>query len=134
MTRFPLAWCSDDATWINFAVARGIRTISGPHVLWRRSGLNITSLKGVTIPAKLEAAAMFTDGLTARFSDADFADSKVPRPLFEEAQRDWFFGQLQSMAPLPRSAGPEALRVDFRPRADLRLPLRRRPLPASRSR
>jgi len=100
MVRYPLAWCSDDASWISFAAAAGIHTITGPRVLWRRSGLNITALKGETVPLKLEAAAMFADDLDARFSDEDFIVCRIPRSLFEAAERNWFYGQLQSMAPL----------------------------------
>lgn len=40
---FDLAWCSDDATWINYAQATGISTISGAYVKWRLSGINISS-------------------------------------------------------------------------------------------
>ena len=39
---FDLAWNSDDATWIRLSDYRGIRTIDGPRVHWRRSGVNIT--------------------------------------------------------------------------------------------
>ena len=40
--KFDLAWGSDDATWIKLGNDRGIKTIKGPHVRWRRSALNIT--------------------------------------------------------------------------------------------
>lgn len=101
MARLPLAWCADDASWIGFATVTGIRTISGPRVMWRRSGLNITALKGETVTIKLQAAALFADDLDARFAEEDFAAGRIPQALFEEAKRDWFYGQLQSMAPLP---------------------------------
>jgi glycosyltransferase involved in cell wall biosynthesis len=41
---FDLAWCSDDATWIKFAMKNGIHTIEQPFVYWRYSGINISSL------------------------------------------------------------------------------------------
>jgi len=42
---FPLAWGSDDATWIKMGYKNGIVTIPGAPVMWRISGLNITSLR-----------------------------------------------------------------------------------------
>ena len=39
---FDLAWNADDATWIRLSDYRGIHTIDGPKVHWRRSGVNIT--------------------------------------------------------------------------------------------
>ncbi len=41
---FDLAWCADDATWIKFAMKKGIHTIEEPFVYWRYSGINISSL------------------------------------------------------------------------------------------
>lgn len=41
---FPLAWNSDDATWVKLGLDKGIRTISKAQVHWRgRSGDNISS-------------------------------------------------------------------------------------------
>ena len=39
---YDLAWGSDDATWIKFGLAHGIKTIKGPKVRWRLSNLNIS--------------------------------------------------------------------------------------------
>ncbi|WP_258102669.1 glycosyltransferase family 2 protein [Marinoscillum sp. MHG1-6] len=39
---FDLAWFSDDATWMKLGLAKGIHTISGARVKWRRSGENIS--------------------------------------------------------------------------------------------
>lgn len=39
---YDLAWGSDDATWIKFGLANGIKTIKGPKVRWRLSNLNIS--------------------------------------------------------------------------------------------
>jgi glycosyltransferase involved in cell wall biosynthesis len=43
LVHFPLAWCTDDASWYLFGKERGIVTIPGEPVLWRISGKNITS-------------------------------------------------------------------------------------------
>ena len=40
---FDLAWCSDDATWIEFGRDAGIVTLAGPTVYFRESGINISS-------------------------------------------------------------------------------------------
>jgi glycosyltransferase involved in cell wall biosynthesis len=101
MVRYPLAWCADDASWIRFSAEKGIKTIGGTCIHWRRSGLNITAVKGDTIPEKLKAAAIFLNDLDHQFSAEDFAKSRIPRLLFEEARQDWFLGQIQSMAPIP---------------------------------
>lgn len=42
---FPMAWGSDIATWIKFASDKGIRTISGDFIYWRKSDENITPSK-----------------------------------------------------------------------------------------
>lgn len=40
---FNMAWGSDVATWIKIGREKGIKTIEGDKVLWRRSGINITT-------------------------------------------------------------------------------------------
>ena len=40
---FPLAWCSDDASWVAIAGGKGICTLDGPKVHWRLSGQNISA-------------------------------------------------------------------------------------------
>ena len=42
---FPLAWASDDATWINFASANGIVQVDGEPISWRMGQHNISSKK-----------------------------------------------------------------------------------------
>lgn len=41
---FPLAWCSDDATWLSLAGHAGIKTVAGQDACarWRMSTLNIS--------------------------------------------------------------------------------------------
>ncbi|MBN2572304.1 MAG: glycosyltransferase family 2 protein [Ignavibacteriales bacterium] len=41
--KFPLAWCSDDATWIKLSMKNGIKTIPEAIVKWRLSEINISS-------------------------------------------------------------------------------------------
>jgi len=40
---FPLSWCTDDATWFNFASHHNLVLINTATVFWRYSGLNISS-------------------------------------------------------------------------------------------
>jgi glycosyltransferase involved in cell wall biosynthesis len=54
---FPLAWCSDDATWIKLAALRGIRTLPGAKIGWRRSGDNISSRHTQDSATKVQALA-----------------------------------------------------------------------------
>lgn len=49
---FPLAWCSDDASWVAMAGNKGICTLDGPRVQWRLSGQNI-SAKSTTSHAQM---------------------------------------------------------------------------------
>lgn len=39
---FDLAWGADDATWAKFGLEKGIKTINGANVLWRKSPFNIS--------------------------------------------------------------------------------------------
>jgi len=57
--QFPLAWCSDDATWIAMAGRKGIRTLEGPRVRWRKSGQNISSNSSATVVRKMQALMLF---------------------------------------------------------------------------
>jgi len=47
---FPMAYCSDDASWIAFAGKKPIYTIAPEKVYWRASGINISSGKGHAYP------------------------------------------------------------------------------------
>lgn len=42
---FPLAWGSDMATWLKMGQRKGLKTISGDMIFWRRSDKNITPSK-----------------------------------------------------------------------------------------
>ena len=39
---FDLAWGSDRTTWVKFGYEKGIKTICGDFVFWRKSNINIT--------------------------------------------------------------------------------------------
>lgn len=63
--RFPLAWNSDDATWVLLAGDKGIGTIPGPRVRWRWSGDNISSRPELAL-RKLEADRLYLDWISTR--------------------------------------------------------------------
>lgn len=57
---FDLAWGSDIATWCIFCGNKGMSKVPGAHVLWRRSGQNITPDKTRRIAErKLKAESEF---------------------------------------------------------------------------
>jgi glycosyltransferase involved in cell wall biosynthesis len=58
--RFPLAWCSDDATWYKMGQRSGILTIPDVRVYWRKSDANITPNKSSAVQRqKLKAVTQF---------------------------------------------------------------------------
>lgn len=58
--KFPLAWHSDDATWCLLGKIHEIVAIPSATVQWRRSGINICSIKNVqTLKIKLYASMLF---------------------------------------------------------------------------
>ena len=68
MVKFPLAWCSDDASWITFAGDQGIFTIDGPKVRWRKSQVNISFASPKHRRAKIEASGLYLNWLTQKYS------------------------------------------------------------------
>jgi glycosyltransferase involved in cell wall biosynthesis len=60
LVNFPLAWCSDDATWCLLGKIHEIIAISSAYVQIRNSGINITSKKDIeTLKIKLYALMLF---------------------------------------------------------------------------
>lgn len=64
---FPLAWCSDDASWIAFARDQPIYTLPAGLVSWRLSEVNISSKGGAFTQPKIEAAISFIAWFNQRF-------------------------------------------------------------------
>ena len=63
---FPLAWCSDDASWASMGKEKGIYTIPGLPVRLRMSGENI-SAKVDNIAIKFAADKLFVEWISAHF-------------------------------------------------------------------
>ena len=76
---FPLAWNSDDATWLRYSIANGkkIKVLNG-NVFWRLSDSNITSdtKSNVTIKQKVEATLLYTNWLAKLFASYGLREKK----------------------------------------------------------
>lgn len=94
---FPLAWCSDDATWIAIAGSRGIRTLDGPKVRWRLSGQNISASSGTTVLSKAEALVSFLLWLDdyLRKELFDPGDRRIVEVM--EHSPSWLYRQMKNM-------------------------------------
>jgi hypothetical protein len=58
--RYPLAWCSDDATWYTMGKPSGILSIPDARVYWRKSEANITPNRSSSVQKqKLKAVTLF---------------------------------------------------------------------------
>lgn len=80
---FPLAWCSDDATWAKFAGDVGIRTLVGKPVYWRNAdGYNISNRSCYNVE-KIEATSLFIVWL------ADFYGKKLRNKEMYKAVRHY---------------------------------------------
>jgi hypothetical protein len=92
IVQFPLAWCSDHATWASFGQETGIALIEGAHVRWRASGLNLTTKASSEFAEqKIEAVRSFCiwlrSFLAATGSDRQAAE--LPPAGIEEAMSAW---------------------------------------------
>lgn len=91
--QFPLAWCSDDATWALLSRRSGITTIEGPRMRWRQSGLNISSPSAKHVAQKAEAAALFINWLRDHYHLLDSKSSFENSTLFDPAMT-WLHWQI----------------------------------------
>lgn len=80
---FPLAFCSDDASWITFTNNKPIYTIPGLNVYWRSSAINISSKSGLQ-KQKAEALLAYCIWVKNKFGDIILNDLEI-----------WFFENLR---------------------------------------
>ncbi|MBK8016535.1 MAG: glycosyltransferase family 2 protein [Betaproteobacteria bacterium] len=123
---FPLAWCSDDASWIAFSARTGFRTVPGPLASWRRSGLNISSDIPQLRRTKLISMSLFLDWLGQRMRSGDLRCQSDREQLLSLGVA-WFFDRYWT-GPSPLSLS-ECFRVGkrlstFAPKMSLRIHLR----------
>lgn len=86
---FPLAWCSDDATWIKLARRKGIRSAGDQNVYWRRSGQNLTSSRPQLVQRKMEAAIRYLAWLAGYLAAHPPTASEPPPEELKLAARYW---------------------------------------------
>lgn len=64
---FPMAWCSDDATWIKFSHNTGVETLPGNPVCWRNAeDVNISNSSNYN-SQKIDATSQFIEWLHSYF-------------------------------------------------------------------
>lgn len=91
---FPIAWCSDDASWAAFSESKGIHTIDGPRINWRLSGLNLSSPNSPHGAKKIEAGLQYLEWLRRRPEiSLGIGATLAPR------MATWFYMQLYRLNP-----------------------------------
>lgn len=67
---FPLAWCSDDAAWVQYALPKGILSLPTGRVCWRSSETNISSnFSSAMGRRKMLACALFLKWLDRKAAE-----------------------------------------------------------------
>jgi hypothetical protein len=107
---FPIAWCSDDASWAALAGSTGLRTLAGPLVSWRYGGGNLSVPNPATRAAKREALLCYVEWLLNEDHSAMVA-TPAQRAAIRAAIPPWFWHQLNVADALMRP-------VDLRRLAD----------------
>lgn len=90
---FPLAWSSDDATWINIGLDKGIFTISSPNVYWRYSFTNISSSQ-IFINEKIAASLQYLIWLK-NWITTHYPSNKLLISRYEKAKLNWLKHQIK---------------------------------------
>jgi len=100
MIDFPMAWCSDDASWISFAGKKGIFTVHGPNVKWRYSRINISASNTLYRNQKIKAAYQYIRWWKGRFFNATITDLNLDHQALNQCAKNWFYHQLRLVSPL----------------------------------
>lgn len=90
---FPLAWCSDDASWIAFGAKTGFKKVNGAYAYWRRSGDNISSARPELHNRKLLAMSHFLRWLATQ-RRAGRLSLTADWPLIQTSGIAWFFDRV----------------------------------------
>lgn len=94
----PLAWGSDNTTWLAVARRTGVHVIPGPRVGFRSSGLNISSRPDLG-PLKAEAILAYMKWLMNRTEDPGFfgledgRNRRVMDAIWQSLPK-WFYNRL----------------------------------------
>ena len=81
---FPLAWASDDATLIKMGKEKGIITIPGNPVLWRMSGINITTCSQNN-NIKFRSMLLFYRWVKEKVMNNNFPQAQLSVGVFRQA-------------------------------------------------
>ncbi len=93
---FPLAWCSDDATWALLSREGGIECVPGAKVSWRLSGDNISSPDARLTPIKIASNLDYLDWLRREFLPLCGAQADEVARL-RRAGVEWFYSTAGAM-------------------------------------
>lgn len=91
---FPVAWCSDDASWAAFSAVTGIHTIAGPRVNWRQSGRNLSSRNSPYSAKKIEACLQYLEWLKRKLEINSAIDTTLSQRM-----STWLYAQLYWLNP-----------------------------------
>ena len=95
---FPLAWGSDHASQMTWAVPKGLRRIEGARVRWRWSGQNISSTRERKLKmTKVHASMQFVEWLLQRVQEIPDQGFPLPIGVFKPLAREWFLQHLTHM-------------------------------------
>lgn len=90
---FPLAWCSDDATWIKFG-STGITTLKGGEVSWRNSTYNITGQVDRQYKIMKATAAFSFKRWAENFFRKELENNPGAKKEFDESMNLWMKQQI----------------------------------------
>jgi glycosyltransferase involved in cell wall biosynthesis len=92
---FPLAWCSDDATWVLLGLSSGIKKVNGAKASWRRSGQNISSAIAAFESTKVVSMALYLNWLLSNLPKSHpLAPEELSR--LRASGRLWLFHHIWS--------------------------------------
>lgn len=94
---FPLAWCSDDASWVAMAGDKGICTLDGPRVHWRLSGQNISAKSPAVHVQMIEALVQYVAWLNEHLLSNPPKQGDLSNEQVLDWAPWWLFKQLDYM-------------------------------------
>ena len=97
---FPVAWCSDDASWVAFAGNQPIVSIPGARVKWRCSDLNISGSPKRNTMEKIEALVLYSKWLDERVNNATGESEQLIKVALPRLYKYWIERHLKQYYPL----------------------------------
>lgn len=100
MIDFPIAYCSDDASWLAFSKTTGIFTIQKENVFWREGALNISPSGPKYQSERIEATSKFVDWLNNFLQINEIENKYITRDIIRKLSVSWFLRQVRGVAPI----------------------------------